>query len=228
MKKRGPKPRNIISTRWTPELAYVVGLIVSDGNLSTDRRHLEFNSKDLQLVELFKNCLSLKNKIGTKTNGYTNNFHIQFGSIQFYNWLLSIGLKPNKSKTLGSVIIPDIYFFDFLRGYFDGDGSIYSYWSSQWSNSYVIYLAFISASPNFLKWLQIRIFLLTEICGNIGEVTRAQKLSFGKEATKKIYAKMFYSESVPCLERKRLKAKLIFDTEFQHKLARVAEPGIRV
>jgi len=32
--------------KWTPELAYIVGLITTDGCLSSDGRHLTFTSCD--------------------------------------------------------------------------------------------------------------------------------------------------------------------------------------
>ena len=44
-------------------------------------------------------------------------FQIQFGDVVFYQWLLSLGLTPNKSKTIGPLKIPYEYFFDFLRGF---------------------------------------------------------------------------------------------------------------
>lgn len=152
----------------------------------------------------------------------TKVYRIQFGNVEFYRWLRSIGLCPKKSKRLGAIIVPDCYFFDFLRGCFDGDGTIYSYWSPQWPNSFVFYFAIISASPNFLKWLQVKIYLLAGLCGNIvrgGSGTK--KLSFGKTATKKIFQKIFYSEDLPCLDRKILKAKKIFRIEEQYRSARV-------
>lgn len=122
-----PRKREI---KWTPELAYVVGLITTDGNLSSDKRHIVFVSKDIQLIELSKKILGLKNKIGVKKSGYTGEkscYYIQFGDVVFYKWLQKIGLTPNKTKTLGELKIPDRFLFDFLRGHFDGDGTCYSY-----------------------------------------------------------------------------------------------------
>src|SRR3989344_2319364 len=66
---------------WTPELAYVVGLITTDGCLPPDGRHLTFSSCDIQLIETFKKVLKLKNKIG-KTD--TDALRIQFEDIQLY------------------------------------------------------------------------------------------------------------------------------------------------
>ena len=45
-------------------------------------------------------------------------------------------------KKLKSVVMPKKYFFDFLRGHFDGDGSFYSYWDKRWKSSYMFYVSF--------------------------------------------------------------------------------------
>jgi len=105
-------------------------------------------SKDIQLLNTFKKCLGLKTKVRFKTSGFSNKKYprIQFGDVVLYRWLLKIGLTPNKSKTIGSLKIPDKYFFDFLRGHFDGDGSCYSYWDNLWDSSFMFYIKFYSAS----------------------------------------------------------------------------------
>jgi len=113
--------------KWNPEIAYAVGLIATDGSLSSDGRHLILVSKDISLLKTFKKCLGLKNKIGLRRSGYTgrkNCHHVQFGNVILYKWLLNIGLMPNKTKIIGALRIPNQYFFDFLRGHLDGDGCI--------------------------------------------------------------------------------------------------------
>ena len=112
---------------WSKKFAYGIGLITTDGCLSSDRRHIEFTSKDLELVQKFKQCFNLNNKICKKRRGgfpKTSYHRIQFGNVALYNFLLSIGLMPKKSKRLKSLNIPDSVFADFLRGVIDGDGCI--------------------------------------------------------------------------------------------------------
>ena len=57
------RPLNKVKILWSSKFAYVIGLMATDGNLSIDGHHMEFTSKDLDLVEIFKNYLNLKNKI---------------------------------------------------------------------------------------------------------------------------------------------------------------------
>lgn len=66
VRPRGPIVQNhemSPRTAWRPELAYVVGLIATDGNLSSDGRHLAIPSKDRSLLESIRICLGLTNRI---------------------------------------------------------------------------------------------------------------------------------------------------------------------
>ena len=105
---------------WSPKFAYAIGLIATDGCLCNDGRHIDFTSKDEELVLKFRECLGVKSKIGVKYRGNdkyqkTKCFRIQIGDINFYEFLLSIGLSPRKSKNIGQLKIPDRFFIDFLR-----------------------------------------------------------------------------------------------------------------
>src|SRR3989338_7561152 len=112
----GIRRRNSIIYRnmeWNPNVAYAIGLIVTDGNLSKDGRHIIFVSKDKQQISTFKECLGLRNKIGRRASGFTGEkiyYHVQFGDVLLYRWLLSIGLTPKKSRTIGAIKIPNRYF----------------------------------------------------------------------------------------------------------------------
>lgn len=167
-----------------------------------------FTSKDNALVKTFRACLDLKTKVSAKKSGTgTVSYHTQFGDVLFYRFLQKIGLLAAKSKTLGSIKVPRHYFRDFLRGYFDGDGTTFSYNDSLFPNSYRFYLSFISASPVFLSWLQSEI---ARSCGTRGYINFCrnpayQQLKFAKTDAKNLVAFIYYAPDLPCLKRKRLK-----------------------
>ncbi len=211
---RGTKPRQNISTTWSSGLAYCVGLLATDGCLYNDGRHMSMTSKDLQLIELFKSTLGLHNKIGYKRNGAgTLCSNIQFGSVVFFLWLKAIGLTPRKSLTIAKLNVPRKYFFDFIRGCFDGDGSIYSYMDRRWANSHMFYISFASASKNFLDWLRSELSYLTGISGHIIPFNKSvYQLRFAKEESLVLIRKMYYNPRVPCLERKRDRTAKILET----------------
>ena len=219
------KPLGRISIIWTSDLAYIVGLIASDGNLSKDGRHMTFVSKDLQLIKTFKKCLGLGVKIGKKQSGYSPNssaHFLQFGDKIFYNFLLKIGLTPAKSKTIGNLDIPKKYFFDFLRGSFDGDGSFYSYCDKRWASSFLFYLNFMSASSNHCLWIQKTIYSLIDVQGKIKKQPHVYDVRYAKTEARKIIKNMYHAPDLPMLERKFKKICVAIKIDDNHnKRARV-------
>jgi len=194
---------------WSADLAYVVGLITTDGNLSSDGRHLEFTSKDMDQLETFKRILKLKNRIGWKTSGYSSKRypHIQFGNVKLYRWLVQIGLMPNKSKRLGTLAVPDLYFFDFLRGCLDGDGNIFIYQDSIFPNSQRLYISFASGSRPYLEWIHATTSRLLDTAGCITLSSRAWRLKYAKRDSQLLLKAMYHQAEIPRLERKYRIAK---------------------
>ncbi len=223
MGRRGPKPKRNIPIEWSANFAYAIGLLVTDGCLYNDMRHMSFTSKDLEQAENFKKCLGLTVKIGVKSNGRSTEkkyFHVQFGDVTFYEFLLGIGLTPAKSKTIGAVLVPEEYFFDYLRGCFDGDGSFYSYWDPRWKSSHMFYIEFISASRKHVDWLQSTIQRLIGIKGHITgtQKTSVLQLKYAKREALEIISKMYYSPTVVCLSRKRTKVETALEVERKQQL----------
>ena len=212
------------SIRWSYKLAYAVGLLTTDGNLSPDGRHFTFVSKDIDLIKTFKRCLALNNKITPKPSGYSNKMYhkIQFGNVKLYKWLLNIGLMPNKSKIIGQLDIPDRFFPDFLRGHLDGDGCICVYQDPIYPNSQRLYTRLISASLPHSLWLQRRIFSLLGIKGyRRWHVKGTFELTYAKKESKILLNAIYYNKFVPCLRRKRK----IAEPFLLSKYAEVAELG---
>ncbi len=205
---------------FTSDLSYVIGLLATDGNLSKDGRHINMRSSDVQLLDTFRKCLSLKARIAqSKNDGWATkpSYRVQFSNIQLYNWLLTIGLFPAKTYTIGELKIPDEYFKDFLRGHLDGDGSVWTYedkWNTFKNPKYVytrLWVRFISASEKHIKWIQKKIFQIQNIKGHLWErkpnrpdqTTSMWEVKFGKKDSIKLLKWIYYSPNVPCLNRKR-------------------------
>ncbi len=195
---------------WTPNFAYAIGLIATDGSLSKDGRHINFTSKDLVLVESFRECLGLNNKIGRKTREKEQEkkyFQIQFGDKNFYEFLLSLGLTPAKSKTLGTLNIPSSCFADFLRGCIDGDGNIGIHRHPE-SQHLQLRVNLTSASKIFLEWMKERIKIEINIAGGwIYTYGNMHVLSYGKSDSIKLLKFMYYPNVEFYLARKYLRAE---------------------
>lgn len=206
-RKNNLKQRNM---QWSRNLAYAIGLLTTDGCLSKDGRHIDFTSKDKDLIKTFKRCLKLNNKIGLKKCGEANRVcsRVQFGDVKLYKFLLYVGLMPNKTKILGRLNIPDEYFFDFLRGSLDGDGYIQVYQDSIYPNSQRLYTRFACASLRHLLWLRRRI---KDFLGIDGSLQRTMKkifeLRYAKYDSIMLLQAIYYSKQSPCLKRKREIAK---------------------
>lgn len=182
--------------RWSKGLAYVIGLITTDGNLSSDKRHLAFVSKDIEQIILFAKILKLKNKISPHQSSYNPSgkyFHIQFSNVGLYRFLTDLGLSPNKSHTIGELKIPPKYFTDFLRGHLDGDGNI-SIVKHPESCHPQLRLRFCSASIKHLRWLKIRIAHMYDINGGFisKSVQNAQYLTYSTADAKRLLEFIYY------------------------------------
>lgn len=204
------KPIKLISTCWNKNLAYAIGLFTADGCLSSDKRHLEFSSKDKEQVENFKKCLNLDNEITKKARGnerIKKYYRVQFGNVQFYKFLELTGLKPRKSKLLQRLKIPKEFFSDFLRGIFDGDGT-FDIFAHPESRYLQIRVKIASASPQFLRWLQEAI---NDSLKTKGYITKnrvdCENLEYAMSDSFKILKFMYYPLDAICLSRKFIKIK---------------------
>ena len=84
---------------WSETMAYIVGLLATDGCLSSDRRHIILTSRDRELVETFLACLGrpIKYTVGRTRRG-KRAYYAQFSDVAFYDWLLARGLTPRKAS----------------------------------------------------------------------------------------------------------------------------------
>ena len=220
----GSTPTSGTIPQWNPKLAYIVGLITTDGSLSKDGRHIDFTSADLQLLKTFRKCLSLKNRITRKYGGHNPKrkcHHLQFSNVELYNWLTSIGLMPNKTYRLGEIAVPREYFRDFLRGHLDGDGSVFTYidrymvYKDKRYTYHRLYTVFNSASSNHLKWMQSTLEEILNIKGSLkswvqkNRKTPVWKLKFSKKESLKLLSWLYYKPGLPCLNRKKKIAKRV-------------------
>ena len=221
---RGPSPGHAFErgtatpyrrTHWSPETAYVVGLIATDGNLSGNGRSVSITSKDLDLLETVRACLGLRTEMSPVKGGYgTTCYRVQWSDCRFYRWLLGIGLTPAKSLTLGPLDIPHEYFADFLRGCIDGDGSIVTYvdrYNTPKSPAYVytrLFVSIVSASPRFVEWMQTRIQSLRGLSGSLMIRRSAGRrdmwcLRYAKRESLAVLRWIYYAPELASLGRKR-------------------------
>ena len=204
------KVLNKINTTWSANLAYAIGLIASDGYLNKDGRHIWFSSRENELINKFKQALSLSNKIGRYARSSETEkryYCITFGDVNFCKFLNNIGLTATKSKTIKSVAIPKNYFPDFFRGLFDGDGTFYTFQDKRWPNSFSFKLSIASASIEFLYWLKDILTAYYKVKGYLHKGTGVWNLEYVKGDTKKLFFTMYEDRNALRLMRKYDKLK---------------------
>ncbi|MBU4369355.1 LAGLIDADG family homing endonuclease [Patescibacteria group bacterium] len=125
-------------------------------------------------------------------------YHLQIGSKQMFHDLKKLGLAPRKSKTLQLPKIPQKYFADFVRGYFDGDGhvAVYTYLRKNRNNQKYIILqsGFTSGSKSFLKKLQQKLKRLANLGnGSLTFLKNYSRLRYSINDSIKLYNFMYGS-----------------------------------
>ncbi len=112
------------------EKAYWLGVLTSDGTIDKGGYKVSLTSKDLDLIEKFKNAIDSEHKISTinsfdkRTNKTYIRYMIQVCSKEFANNIKSLGITNNKSYECNIPSMDKKYLSHYFRGLMDGDGSI--------------------------------------------------------------------------------------------------------
>lgn len=115
----------------TEEKAYWLGFLTADGYVKDNKIELALAEIDKEHVEKFKAAIKSKHTISKKTSNLNDkifhSYRINIKDSQIANDLKSYGLTNTKSYDahIPSEKIPSNLFRHYIRGLFDGDGSIY-------------------------------------------------------------------------------------------------------
>ena len=151
---------------WSPAMAYVLGVIYTDGNLvPSSRRDSKYKSgssrfsitqKEPELLEKVLALMDCDAKLYRSTQRLTGNpiheFHIN--DEDMYDDLLQLGLTPKKSLSLDFPDMPGRCLRHFIRGCWDGDGSIHL------QDGRVACASFVSGSRQFAEEMIRHLVLL--------------------------------------------------------------------
>lgn len=198
---------------WSAEMAYVLGFFAADGSMLRNSRgacFIEFTVVDRQILVLIKKVAGSSHRIAPRERGGNcqTAYRLQIGSKKWFESLTNHGFTQGKSKTLEFPFVPDEYFADFARGYFDGDGCVYfaeRYAKERGRNIWIFTTSFTSGSRTFLESLHTHLKTRGVTGGSIKRKERGFELVFSRRDSLALYKLIYHTGSTAgfCLARKR-------------------------
>lgn len=129
-KNRYTLNENYFNTIDTQDKAYILGLLYADGYVGDEHyNNVVLGMKDKDIIEKVAQCIEYSGEIRKGNKGgfehSTYSYIINISSKTMTDDLRKYGLYPNKSLTMKDFpLIPRALERHFIRGYFDGDGSV--------------------------------------------------------------------------------------------------------
>lgn len=163
---------------WTPNMAYILGLWFADGCIYNGKMFdITLHAKDKYILKQIAKELEYEGNLYDYVDRQAA--RINFSCVVIYKDIIALGGTECKSNTITFPDIPEEYLSDFVRGYFDGDGSIMLLKNKRVNS------AFTSGSKQFLDSL---LSILRKYAGVEGGSydPSCQSIKFGKKDTKRI------------------------------------------
>jgi ribosome-binding protein aMBF1 (putative translation factor) len=129
---------------WSAKMAYVLGIIFTDGNLNPGRIREPWRAKSASTIpsinlaqkerELLDKVLFLMKcdaKVSFRKEHNYNGivagalYYTKVTNVMIYDDLVKLGLTPSKSLNMKFPEVPQEYARHFIRGCWDGDGTVY-------------------------------------------------------------------------------------------------------
>jgi intein/homing endonuclease len=105
-------------------MAYVLGFWFADGYMRIEASYrIAFDSADVEILHQIREALNSSHPIRKRKTD--KSWHLEIYSKRLYEKLLELGGRKRKSKTICFPKIQKGLIRDFIRGYFDGDGSVF-------------------------------------------------------------------------------------------------------
>lgn len=195
----------------TEEKAYWLGFLYADGCIadtqknSSKKLQVDLAIKDIDhLIKLKKSLCSTHPVSKHRTNVGHDYVKFKVTSNDLCNALILQGCTPRKSLTLTFPKLTKSLTPHFIRGYFDGDGSVFVSKEKHWRSSVVsdvIHYRFIGTKA-FLESVQDSI----ELGGNLQQVKQNKTYELAYKRNKKVecFYKYLYNNATIFMERKKI------------------------
>ena len=214
--RKYPCNDNFFKTQ-SSEMAYILGFLATDGNIGKKENciSIELQHEDLCILEKMKEITEstrpISEQVRKQTGNTTNSWKVW--SKEWKEDLNKYGITPKKTFTLQPPTLLNPEFRkDYIRGFFDGDGSIYHLKENNRT-----FVEIVSASQNVIDWIREELTLHYGICINKkitekksnGTIIYKIKIGSLKEINK-IYH-IFYDDTNLYLPRKKEKFEALLN-----------------
>lgn len=182
---------------------YWGGFLAADGNIdSRNRVRIMLNYDDTSHLEKFRDFIKSTHKISSNTDKYYRSSFECTSSDLCRDLASNFCIVPNKTAILRFPSIEDTNLLrHYIRGYFDGDGSVCESFSNRNSTTATIYATFASGSKSFANDLFETLEYLIGLRGSIQEFENKCQLKYNTNDAKVLLSWMYESSSV-YLDRK--------------------------
>jgi len=140
---------------WTEEMAWVLGVIFTDGCIGMIKNYSKSKSvlrpimsvaqKETEILIKILSLMNCNAKIRSNKLKYPV-YLFQIDCTKFYDDLKKYGLHPKKSLDIHFPVIPQEYVRHFIRGCWDGDGSVYKQ-----KDRDTFFASYVSGSLSFIN-----------------------------------------------------------------------------
>lgn len=188
----------------TEKKAYWLGVLFADGSITkkaSKSGQIIFSSKDKKWVDQFLSDVGSNNSPNCEYQKLYKKYiwKAQITSAQMYNDLNSLGCTPAKTKTIKVPILDVALMHHFIRGYFDGDGTVGVYRNLKTDDWKILKSGFCSGSQKFIIDL---LEILPVKNKTIKQVKECYITQHSLKDTLNLFTYM-YQNYTTCLERKR-------------------------
>ncbi len=187
----------------TPDKAYVLGFIYADGCNTGKSLQIGIAAKDVAVLEFIKKELKSSDTlrfIPKAQPTWSDKYELRVTSKDLSDKLTLVGCPPKKSLKLD---FPDWISQDlmshFIRGYFDGDGSV---WCNKASGK-SWHVNFSSGNVTFLVLLHDHLSQKLGVSGQVYSLQKGYSLDFSKKANVGAILKYIYKDSNFSMKRKK-------------------------
>lgn len=203
-------------------MAWILGFLASDGNVGKDsnRIRIELSSIDAEILSKIKNTIKIDNPIKYRENKKGFNFvSLEWSSRTHKKDLEKYNIVPNKTYILSPPLkLNKKFYIDYIRGYFDGDGTINVNYLKHGKKS--IRWGICGASKGVLQWIIDTLYNEYNIPKvNIHKDSSHEKdfysFTYSTNSSKRIY-EILYTDNSIFLKRKKDKFDKII-SEFSSK-----------